>query len=151
MNDSTHTARSFLEEHTLGTLATRSAEGAPRARTVYYVSNNLLEIFFFTLAGTRKVEDINDNHLAAFVVSDENIPSTLQMEGVLSELPDTTIADEQMQKLLEVLTKKGSHFAPLMHLDASAILFYKLTPTWMRYGDFTKGSTTDESLTEIAL
>ncbi len=149
MNNTEQSALSFLEDRTVGTLATVSAEGLPRARTVYYVSNELFEIFFFTLAGTRKVEDINANHLAAFVVSDGNLPQTLQLEGVLTELPDSSVADPQMQQLFDVLTARGSDFAPLAHLDASRVLFYKLTPTWVRFGDFVRKNSTDEVLTEI--
>lgn len=144
MNDSSkEAARSFIKAHTLGTLATVSETG-PHARTIYYATNDQFEIFFVTLAGTRKVVDINGDHRAAFVISDENAPQTLQMEGTLLELPDTTIADPMVKELLDTLMERGSHFAPVTHMDASSILFYKLTPTWMRWGDFTKADGSDE-------
>ncbi len=144
-------ARSFLNEHSVGVLATVSSEGGPRARTVYYASTSNFQVFFFTLSGTRKVADINGDHRAAFVVSDTSAPQTLQMEGVLTELPDTTIADPIVKELMDTLMEKGAHFAPLTHLDASRILFYKITPTWIRWGDFTKGDGTDEVLLEITV
>lgn len=149
MNDSSkQAALTFLKTHTLGTLATLSEQG-PRARTVYYVPNDQFEVFFFTLAGTRKVKDINADHRAAFVVSDETAPRTLQMEGTLLELPDTTIADPMVKELLDTLMEHGHHFAPLTHMDASSILFYKLTPTWVRWGDFTVADGSDQVFTTI--
>lgn len=136
-------------KHATGVLATAAPDGGVRARTIHYAANDAFEVFFVTLAGTRKVEDINANHRAAFVVSDPEIPSTLQIEGVLSEQPDTAIIDPMVHKLMDTLTEKGDMFAPLTHLDANNILFYKLTPTWIRLGDFTKSGGSDSVYTLI--
>lgn len=145
----TQESLSFLGSHAVGVLATLSPAGEPHARTVYYVSNSALEVFFLTLSGTRKVEDINDNHRAAFVVSDEVVPKTLQIEGIISELTDTAEIDTVVKKLMDIFTSKGEHFAPLAHLDSGRVLFYKLSPEWVRWGDFTKSEGTDEAFTDI--
>ena len=152
MNDSSkQTALTFLKDRTLGTLATLSGDGTPRARTIHYVASDAFEIYFITLAGTRKVEDINANHLGSFVVYDDAVPRTVQIEGTISEQADTTIGDPYMQQLLGILEAKGDHFAPLTHLDANTVLFYKLTPTWVRYGNFAGTDGTDAALVEIPL
>jgi general stress protein 26 len=150
MNEDTKKqAVTFLQEHSIGVLATVSPEGTPRARTVYYAANEAFDLYFLTIAGTRKVEDINLNNHAAFVVSDETTPATLQIEGVLSEQPDASVSDPMVQKLMDTLFAKGDTFAPLTHLDPSKILCYKLTPTWMRWGNFSGGMGTDEVLTDL--
>lgn len=141
--DTTERARAFLMKHATGVLATLASDGGVRARTVHYAANDAFELFFVTLAGTRKVEDINADHRAAFVVSDPETPCTLQLEGMLSEQPDTAIIDPMVQKLMETLMEKGDMFAPLTRLDADNILFYKFTPSWIRLGDFTKSGGSD--------
>lgn len=143
-------ALDFLKQSSLGTLATVSAAGIPRARTVYYAAGENFEIYFLTLAGTRKVEDINANHRAAFVISDIEAPQTLQLEGDVIEQPNTTIVDPVVHALMDTLMSMGDSFAPLTHLDADAILLYKLVPTWIRFGDFIESQGTDESLVEVA-
>jgi len=145
----TQESLSFLKNHAVGVLATLSPAGEPHARTVYYASNDMFEVFFLTLSGTRKVEDINDNHRAAFVVSDNATPQTLQIEGTISELTDTAEIDTVVKKLMDIFTSKGEHFAPLTHLDPGRVLFYKLSPEWIRRGDFTKSAGTDEAFTLI--
>jgi general stress protein 26 len=147
--DHTERARALLMEHTTGVLATLASNGGVRARTVHYAANDAFELFFVTLAGTRKVEDINADHRAAFVISDPEAPRTLQIEGVLSEQPDTAIIDPMVQKLMDTLMEKGDTFAPLTRLDADNILFYKLTPTWIRLGDFTRTGGSDSVYAEI--
>jgi hypothetical protein len=73
------------------------------------------------------------------------------MEGVLTEQPDTIDTDPALREIMETLMRKGPHFAPVTHLDAGKVLFYKLTPTWIRWGDFTEGQGSDEVFTEIEL
>jgi general stress protein 26 len=142
-------ARSFLEAHSLGVIATLSPEGTPRARTVYYVSDDSLAVYFLTLTGTRKVEDIAHDTHAAFVVSAEQGPQTIQLEGTVVNLTDTATVDAIVKKLSQKIEERGSHFAPLTHLDTGKIMLYKLAPSWVRWGDFTHGEGTDTVLTEL--
>ena len=142
-------ALAFLKGNSLGVLSTVAPDGQPRSRTVYYASTDAFEIYFMTLAGTRKVEDINHESRAAFVVSDPDAPRTLQIEGVLSAEPDTALIDPIVKQLMDNFMKKGPDFAPLTHLDPTTILFYKLTPTWVRLGNFKQAEGTDEAFTEV--
>lgn len=142
-------ARTFLTENSVGVLATVAPDGTPRARTVYYAANDSFEIFLLTLAGTRKVEDINAHAQVAFVVSDPALPATLQIEGTLSAQPDTAAIDPMVSRLMDTLMQHGDSFAPVTHLDQQNILFYKLTPSWIRFGDFSKGQGTDEVFSVI--
>lgn len=144
-------AVSLLTSRSTGVLATLSPEGQPRARTLYYVANESFEVFFMTLADTRKVVDLNHVPRAAFVVSDDQAPHTIQIEGTIEAQPDTAVIDPIVSKLMENFMRRGPDFAPLTHLDPTTILFYKLTPTWVRFGDFTETSGTDEALVSVNL
>jgi len=142
-------ARSFLAGNSLGTLATLSKDGLPRARSVYYATDDTFAVYFVTLAGTRKVEDIAHNTAAAFVVSDEDAPATLQIEGQIENITDTAVLDDTVHSILETLMKKGEHFAPVTHMDVGQIQFYKLTPTWVRFGNFVVGEGNSEVFSDV--
>lgn len=132
-------AREFLTNNTLGTLATVASDGSPRARSLYYATDDTFAVYFVTLTGTRKVDDLAHNSAAAFVVSDENIPATLQIEGTVENITDTAVLNETVHNILATLMKRGEYFAPVTHMDAGQVLFYKLTPTWVRFGNFVIG------------
>jgi len=132
-------AHSFLTNNTLGVLATLSSDGHPRARSVYYATDDSFALYFVTLAGTRKVEDLAKNTIGAFVVSDEKIPATLQIEGTIENVSDLPAPSDAVRSIFDTLLKKGGHFTPLTRLDSGVVHMYKLTPTWIRWGDFSAG------------
>ncbi len=144
-------AKSFLQKHSVGVLASLSPDGTPRARTVYYATDDSFSVYFCTLTSTRKIEDIAKDAHGAFVVSDENAPQTIQIEGTISNLTETATINDVIHRLSEKFMERGAQFAPLTHLDSGKIAFYKLTPTWVRFGDFTDGFGSDKTFTEILL
>ncbi len=142
-------ALSFLVGHTNGVLSTVSPEGRPRARLLYYACDDSFQIYFITLAHTRKVADLAQNPHAAFVVSETDAPRTLQLEGTITDLTDTATIDPTLADLVNVLMSNTKYGAPLTRFDSSTLKFYRLTPDWVRWGDFTFGRGTDAVLTEI--
>lgn len=142
-------ARTFLKNHVTGTLATISPNGSPRARTVYFAGDDSFSIYFVTHADTRKWEDMQTNLHAAFVVSDEKVPQTLQIEGTLINLTKTALIDPALVDLTIVLLSNTTYFAPITRFSPADMVFLKLTPDWIRWGDFSKGNGTTEILKEI--
>ena len=142
-------ALAFLKAHRTGVLATRSPEGAPRARLVYYSSDDDFNIYFLTLSTTRKADDLLVYDRAAFVVAAEDVPQTLQIEGVVKNLTETAIIDPAVRKLFENIKSNTTYYAPLTRFDPGKIVFYGLTPTSVRWGDFTEGHASSEVLTEL--
>lgn len=142
-------AHSFLAHNTFGSLATVSKEGTPRVRSLYYATDDTFAVYFVTLTGTRKVEDLAHNTSAAFVVSDENTPATLQIEGSVENITDTAVLNETVHNILATLMKKGEHFAPVTHMDTARVEFYKLTPTWVRFGNFVIGEGNSEVFSDV--
>lgn len=143
-------ALSFLVNHDAGVLATVSAEGQPGARMIYYTCDDSFNVYFITLKSTRKVEQLASNSRAAFVVSEMDIPRTIQIEGKVEDMSETATDDPLLTDFIRRLMAHQPYGIPLAHFDASTLLFYKLTPSWIRWGDFTIGSGTDEVLTEIS-
>lgn len=142
-------ALSFLVNHDAGVLATVSRESQPGARMVYYTCDDSFNVYFMTLKNTRKVSDLASNRRAAFVVADQEVPKTIQVEGDVSDLTDTATLDPLLSDFVKRLSAHEPYGIPLAHLDASEIRFYKLAPTWIRWDDFTFGRGTDEVFTRI--
>lgn len=142
-------ALSFLVNHDTGVLATISDAGEPRARLVYYTCDDAFNIYFITLKNTRKAADITANGKAAFVVSETEIPHTIQLEGTVADLSDSATLDPLLVDFMRRLMSHNTFGIPITHFDTSEFIFCKLTPTWVRWGDFTFGQGTDNVLTEI--
>lgn len=142
-------ALAFLKSHQAGVLAT-VADGAPRARLIYYAADDAFNIFFVTLANTRKATELADSPKAAFVVSDAAVPQTIQLEGIVENLTENATIDDTLAKLVKTLMSNTTYGAPLTHLDSSTIKYYRLSPTWIRWGDFTRGYGSSAVFSEIA-
>ena len=144
-------ALAFLKTHATGVLATISPSGEPHARTVYFACDDTFSIYFVTHGDTRKWADIKDHSRAAFVVSGEKIPQTVQIEGTVTNLTNTALIDPALVDLTIVLLSNTIYFAPITRFSPADMVFLKLTPDWVRWGDFSKGSGTQDVLKEIPL
>jgi uncharacterized pyridoxamine 5'-phosphate oxidase family protein len=142
-------AIAFLVDHEAGVLATVARSGEPHARLLYYACDDAFNVYFITLKSTRKVADIASNPHAAFVVSEMDMPRTLQMEGTVTDLTDTAVIDPLLINFVHKLMNGKRYGIPLAHFDGSELKFYRFSPHWVRWGDFTFGQGTDKVLTLI--
>jgi len=142
-------AVAFLKKNSYGNLATVSADGMPRVRTIYYACDDSLSVYFLTLANTRKVTDIHSNPHAAFVVTDAEKSQTLQIEGVFEEITDTATFGPILSDLTARLFPEGKESAPVAHMNPARPLFFRLVPTWVRFGDFTETKGSEEVFSNV--
>ena len=143
-------ALSFLIANQSGVLATISAAGEPSARLVYYTCDDSFNIYFLTLANTRKAADLKANPRAAFVVSETETPRTIQIEGTVEDLTDTATVDPLLADFVNSLLSHKTYGIPLTHFDESTLKFFKLSPKWIRWGNFTYEYGSDSVFTEIS-
>src|SRR5581483_7954663 len=137
-------ALAFLKEHRTGVLATLSPQGTPRARFLYYTCDDQFNIYFLTLANTRKVEDLRMSGEAAFVVAVEDVPQTVQMEGVVEDLSNRPTDDAVINDIFDAIKSNAQYHAPLTRFDAAEVHFFRLKPRWVRWGNFTEGNHTTD-------
>lgn len=148
--DKRASALEFLKNHKTGVLATISPDGMPRARLLYYSCDDAFNVSFLTLSTTRKVSDLSSNQSAAFTVAAEEIPQSLQMEGKISDLTDSGTIDASLSKLTEHWLSNTTFGAPLTRLDTEGIIkYYRFTPTWIRWEDFTSGQKASDIITDF--
>lgn len=142
-------ALALLKKEHAGVLSTLSPEGEPRARLLYYSCDDAFNIYFLTFANTRKVQDLKAFPKVAFTVVDRTVLQTLQIEGDVADITNSPVNDDIIEKLFDHLQMNTEHYAPLARFDRSDIIFYRLTPTWVRFGNFTEGHKTSEVLFEL--
>ena len=152
MTDTTQTratALTFLQGHRTGVLSTLSPLGNPRSRLVYFAADSDFNVYFMSMNNTRKAEDIRAHNQAAFTVSSEEVPQTMQIEGMVEDITDRPTADDTVEALFANLRSNTTYFTPLARLDRGDIRFYRITPTWMRFGDFISGHSSAEVFTKL--
>lgn len=147
--DAKKAALDFLASKKTGVLSTLSPADEPRARLVYYSSDAHFNIYFLTFANTRKAEDLRAHPKAAFTVSDEAVPRTLQIEGDAVDITNSPVDDAIIETLFDRLQMNAKYYAPLARFDRSDVRFFKLSPTWVRFGNFTEGHSTSEVLFDV--
>jgi general stress protein 26 len=128
----------FLCRHTYAVQASVAEAGAPQAAVVGIVVTEDLEIFFDTLATSRKARNLRRDPRVAFVIGwDEE--QTVQYEGVTDE-PDGA----DLVRLKEIYF---AHFPDGRERERQPdIAYFRARPRWARYSDF---RTSDVKIVEI--
>jgi hypothetical protein len=121
----------FVRGYSLAVQASVSASTAPQAAVVGFVATDEFELFFDTLASTRKAGNLRTNARIAFVIGgfvtgDER---TVQYEG---------IADEPSGPELDRL--KALYFRRFPdgpeRQQWPGITYFRVRPRWIRYSDY---------------
>lgn len=119
----------------LGVLSTVSTNGVPHATTVYYVFDETLSLYVLMREDSKKYQNILNNPNVAFVVTQENPPKTLQFEGTAHIVTDPHEENEFFSKLVSIATEKSA-IPPVSQTHGGKIIFVKLSPRWVRFGNF---------------
>lgn len=138
-------ALTFLKNHTAGVLATVSKDYNPHASVVYFVSDEKFNIYFLTKIGSRKYDAIKAHPQTAFTIGRQDIPQTLQIEGVASELTSKEDQDAHVPDLMNVLSQQTAGFVPAGKMDGDLAVMW-LQPKWIRWGDFSKEAIGNDNL-----
>jgi nitroimidazol reductase NimA-like FMN-containing flavoprotein (pyridoxamine 5'-phosphate oxidase superfamily) len=129
-------ALAFLKNHTAGVLATVSGENQPRASAVYYACDDTFNIYFLTLLDSRKFAAIKANPKVAFTIGTFDVPQTLQMEGMATEVQREDESSPHIAELAKVLTSNSTYYAPIARLNTATPALIWIRPTWIRWGNF---------------
>jgi len=118
----------FLRRHELAVEASVGPAGVPQAAVVGYVVTDALEIFFDTLASSRKAVNLEADPRCALVVGwDEE--QTVQVEGVA----DFPTGAERQALLATYLRRFPDGYRRLRLPDITHV---RVRPRWIRYSDF---------------
>jgi nitroimidazol reductase NimA-like FMN-containing flavoprotein (pyridoxamine 5'-phosphate oxidase superfamily) len=140
----------FLDSHTLGVLSTTTRQAAPFGAAIYYVVDQALNFFFLTHVTSQKYKNIHENQKAAFTVVDNYAQTTVQANGVVSEVAAGDEHDEAYRKL--ALVHPPGQFAwipPVSKIHEGEIRLLKLTPQSLRFSNFSPEKASDPQIKEI--
>lgn len=113
--------RKILKENKYCTLATASLDGKPEAATVKFVEDENYNLYFEILSSSRKCSNIHSNPRASVVIT--TVPHTVQMDGVVEELPN----GDEVKKMMTIKQERESSF-----YQSPELKFFKFTPNWIR-------------------
>jgi pyridoxine/pyridoxamine 5'-phosphate oxidase len=129
----------YLREQPLGVVATASPDGTPEAAVVGIVVSESLEVFFDTLASSRKARNLGRNPRAAFVIGWGD--RTVQLDGVV----DTPTGDELMRLQALYFARYPDGGDRLANWPG--LTYFRLRPHWARHSDYRDG----EKISELDL
>lgn len=111
--------------------ASVSPLGAPQAALVGVVVSDTFELFFDTLAGSRKTTNLRHKPAAAIVIGSTASGSerTVQLEGTADEPTGA-----ELEQLLELYFARFPDGRERQRLPG--ITYWRVRPTWLRYSDF---------------
>jgi len=120
-----------MRRHHHAVEASVSAAGGPQAAVVGIVVSDRFELFFDTVADTRKAQNLRRVPRAAFVIGGPGPGElqTVQYEG---------IADEPAGKELESLQALYLARFPdgIARQSWPGLIYIRVRPTWIRFSDF---------------
>lgn len=113
-----------------------AAAGKPESALVAYVEDDNLCLYFQTGKHTRKASNLKANHHVSFVVGLVfSELQTLQYDGVAELLEDVSAIEACKQRFLDKKSPTTKEY-----LERPDAIFFKVTPSWMRFSDYTKGN-----------
>ena len=122
---------SFLRQHPLAVQASASEVG-PQAAVVGVAFTDRFEIIFDTLDSSRKAQNLRRNPRVALVIGGVNPGDerTVQYEGTADEP-----SGAELERLKEIYY--GVYPDGRDRLSWRGLIYVRVTPTWIRYSDFT--------------
>jgi len=126
----------FLRGNILATISTVNCKTLkPESALIAFAELDTLEIIFTTRKVSRKFVNLMENNHVALVVGWNPDPKhwiTLQYEGDAN-----AISEEECSKYKKIFSMKKDTPCTEEFLKNPVMKFFKITPTWIGYSDFT--------------
>ena len=133
----------LIRKHKLAVISTTAANGDPQSALVGIAVSPDLHIAFDTVSSSRKYANLKADPRISLVVGwDEEI--TVQYEGIAVEAEGETLG--QAKSLYFATWPDG-----INRQQRPGMTLFLITPTWIRYSDFSSGRIEETSFPSIAL
>lgn len=113
-----------------GVLSTLSAEGRPQSAVVALTETDEYELIVGTSRNSRKYKNILVNPEVSVVIGWDN-DTTVQYEGLARVVRGEEASECQKKHL-------AKHPESVVHKDKADEVYILITPTWIRYSNFSK-------------
>lgn len=138
-------ALAFLKKHSAAVLSTVSG-GKAHGSAIYYVSDDNFNIYFVTLKTSRKFANLSANPSVALTVGRQDVPQTIQLEGIAAMLQHPDEIGAHAEELMKVLTSNSRYYAPLTKLGDADTAIVWIQPKWIRWADYATPATGPENV-----
>ncbi|HEX8965142.1 MAG TPA: pyridoxamine 5'-phosphate oxidase family protein [Patescibacteria group bacterium] len=139
----------LLSSHNVAVVSIITPENTPYGACLYYIIDHNLNFFFLTKFNTKKAEYLQKNNNVALTIVDPIAHITFQAQGKVESVEDPEMHVYIMRRISELVSKdKGPAQTPSSKMPTDGAFVFKVTPNWLRYGDFTK-SIPEEIFTQI--
>ncbi len=127
----------FLKHNPHGVLATVSEEGKPWGSSIYFATDEDLNLFFITKIKTLKYHNILKNHNVSLTVTDKSLQTTIQIAGKVSKVPAKDIVSVVMKKLAHIKPHDDNNWVPpIVKVNGGEYMVLKITPQTLQYSDY---------------
>lgn len=125
------TLLTFMRQELYAVQASVAADGAPQAAIVGVVVSDQFEVFFDTLADSRKAINLRRNPVTALVIGPAATGSerTVQLQGNADEPRGT-----DLERLLELYFARFPDGRERRQWPG--VTYWRVRPTWIRHSDF---------------
>ncbi len=136
----------FLKAHKLAVVSTGGAKNrAPESALIAYVEDQDLCLYFQTSRHSRKASNLSINHKLSFVIGlDVADKATLQYEGIAVRFEK----EDDITKCKQCFADKDSP-TTAKHLERPDIVFFKVSPVWIGFSDYSKSKPEVIELTDF--
>ena len=128
------------------TVATTSTRGSPRAADVYFVSDENLNLYFYSDPGSRHGRNIPRDPRVAVTIRSESMDwrevKGVQIEGAAARVDDPGEREKAWRLMCDKFPFYESFTDVVAHLE-----MYRITPQWIRWIDNSQGFGYREELT----
>ena len=129
----------FIRGRRYGVVASRAEDGAPQSALVGIAVSPSLEIYFDTLAGTRKAQNLRRDPRVSLVIGWDD-ETSVQLDGIADEPKDDGLA-----------ALKAIYFAAWpdgpTRESWPGITWFRVRPRWARFSDFNRAHDAVRELT----
>lgn len=125
----------FLHRNPMAVISTQgNSSEFPESALIAFAEYENFEILFETFNISRKYQNLLKNNKVSLVIGlDHTKLITLQYEGVVEP-----VAEDEVESHIQHFLSKDTPCTEKILRDSRAKLF-KITPTWLRYSDYTNG------------
>lgn len=133
MNQSSDGISAFLNQNSVGVLATADSSGKPHAAAVYFTHDKQLNIYFVTKKDTKKSHNLQVNPHAAIAIFDAEAQATVQAEGTVTEVADENQVEWIFNDIQKAAIRTSRNATPpTAQLIAGGYVVYKITAPVLR-------------------
>lgn len=129
----------FLKEHDIAVLSSVDKQGNPSAAVVYYIVDQLNQVYIITKSETTKATNITSNRHVSLTVFDATSAETLTIKGQADFETDEQVISYVFNQIVKPKNYQGvSMLPPVAHLKQGVLRVIRIVPRSGKYVDYKK-------------